>query len=84
MKNNNGKVSKQMKLYEYITSSARFRKIQYKIEKKLKLDELQRLEEAYLIKLWRETKKLRQEWYELDKEDQDNITSITQEEVKDK
>ena len=45
MTNNNGRASKQVKLYEYITSSARFRKMQEKIEKKLKLNELQRKEE---------------------------------------
>ena len=80
IKNNNGKVSKQTKLYEYITSSARFRKMEEKMAKKLKLDELQKLEEFYLIDLWKKTKKLRQDWYDLDICDQDNINAITQEE----
>ena len=69
-----------MKLYEYITSSARFRKMQEKMLKKIKLDDIQRLEEAYIIKIWKEAKKLRQDWYDLDREDQDNINEIIQEE----
>jgi hypothetical protein len=80
IQNNNGKDTKQMKLYEYITSSARFRKMEEKMIKKLKLDDIQRLEEDYLIDLWKKTKKLRQEWYDLDICDQDNINAITQEE----
>ena len=71
---------KKMKLYEYITSSARFRKMQEKMLKKIKLDDLQRLEEAYIIKIWKEAKKLRQDWYDLDIEDQENINEIIQEE----
>ena len=50
--------------------------------KKIKLDEIQRLEEAYMIKLWKEAKKLRQDWYDLDREDQENINEIIQEEGK--
>jgi hypothetical protein len=80
IKNNNGKAAKQTKLYEYITSSARFRKMQEKMVKKIKLDDLQRLEEAYIIKLWKEAKKLRQDWYDLDRDDQENINAIIQEE----
>ncbi len=67
-----------MKLYEYITSSARFRKMEEKMIKKLKLDDLQRREEDYLIKSWREAKKLRQDWYDLDRDDQENINVIIQ------
>ena len=48
--------------------------------KKIKLDDIQRLEEAYIIKIWKEAKKLRQDWYDLDREDQDNINEIIQEE----
>jgi hypothetical protein len=61
-------------------SSARFRKMEEKMIKKLKLDDLQRLEEAYIIKLWKEAKKLRQDWYDIDSEDQSNIDAILQEE----
>ena len=83
MTNNNGRASKQVKLYEYITSSARFRKMQEKIEKKLKLNELQRKEEARTKKTWNERKMLIQDWFELDKEDEEFINSITQEEESD-
>ena len=79
IQNNNGKVSKQTKLYDYITSDARFRKMQEKILKKIKLDEIQRKEEAYIIKLWNESKKLIQDWYDIDREDQEIINSIRQE-----
>lgn len=80
VKNNNGRVSKQMKLYDYITGSARFRKTREKIEKRLNLDELQRKEEAYAKRTWNDRKKLIQDWYDLDREDQDNLNAITQEE----
>jgi uncharacterized protein DUF2130 len=78
LKNTNGKASKESKLYEYITSSARFRNIREKIEKKLNLDELQRKEESYIKKTWNERKKLIQDWYDLDREDQNYLDSITQ------
>jgi hypothetical protein len=54
--------------------------MQEKMLKKIKLDDIQRLEEAYIIKIWKEAKKLRQDWYDLDREDQDNINEIIQEE----
>ena len=40
--------------------------MQEKILKKIKLDEIQRKEEDYIIKGWNEAKKLRQEWYDMD------------------
>jgi hypothetical protein len=69
-----------MKLYDYVTGSARFRKMREKIEKRLNLDELQRKAEAYVKRTWNDRKKLIQDWYDLDKEDQDNLNAITQEE----
>lgn len=82
IKNSNGRTSKEKKLYEYITSSARLRKVQEKIEKKLKLDELQRKEEARAKKTWNERKNLIQDWFELDRDDQETIDSmIDKEEV---
>jgi hypothetical protein len=78
VKNSNGRDSKEKKLYDYITSSTRFRKMRDKIEKKLKLDELQRKEEAYVKKTWIERNELIQGWYDLDKEDQERISAITQ------
>ena len=62
VKNRNGRDSKEKKLYDYITSSTRFRKMREKIEKKLKLDELQRKEEAYVKKIWIERDGLIQGW----------------------
>jgi hypothetical protein len=79
IKNNNGRTSKEMKLYEYITSSERFRKMQEKMEKKLKLDELQRKEEAHFKKTGNERKRLIQRLFELDRDDQEIINEITQE-----
>jgi hypothetical protein len=76
--NSNGRDSKEKKLYDYITSSARFRKMREKIEKKLKLDELQRKEEAYVKKIWIERDGLIQGWYDLDKEDREMLGAITQ------
>jgi hypothetical protein len=81
MKNNDGRASKQMKLYDYITSSARIRKMQEVIEKKRKLDELQRKEETYVQKMWNERKGIVQEWFEIDRNDQDTINAITQKEA---
>ena len=62
IKNKNGKASKQTKLYDYITSDARFRKMQEKMLKKLKLDDIQRLEEAYYIKIWKEKQETTDHW----------------------
>ena len=78
--NHKGRTSKQISLYDYITGSARFRKIQEKMEKKLRLDELQRKEEAYIKKTWTERRQLIQAWFELEREDQDFICAITQNE----
>ena len=41
---------------------------------------MQRRKEDYLIKLWKEAKKHRQDLYEIDREDQENINAIIQEE----
>ena len=66
-----------------MTSSTRFRKMQEKIEKKLKLDELQRKEEAYVKKTWNERKNLVQNWFDLDGDDQEMIDSMTEKEEHD-
>ena len=80
VKNIDGRTSKEVKLYDYITSSVRFKKKREKIEKKLKLDELARKEETYLKKTWAERKDLIKKWYDLDVEDQNSLDAITQEE----
>jgi hypothetical protein len=79
-KNNNGKSSKQIKLYDYITSPARLRKIEEKMSKRVKLDELQRKEEEYAQNTWKQRKRLIQELFEIDKNDQNATNDITQQE----
>jgi hypothetical protein len=81
---NNGTVSKYRKAYDYITSPERFRKIEDKIQWKLKLDELQRNEEDYHERKWKERKKAIQDWFEADMTDQKKIDHITQEDEVDK
>ena len=53
----NGRDSKQMKLYDYITSQARFRKIQEKIAKNGELENLQRKEKTHAKRIWNIRKK---------------------------
>ena len=48
--------------------------------KKIKLDEIQRREEAYITKLWNEAMKIRQDWYDIDREDEENIDAIIEDE----
>jgi hypothetical protein len=76
--NNDGRASKQIKLYNYITSSSRFRMMQEKMKQKFKLLELQMKEEEQVKERWNDRKKIMQKLDELDKEDQDIIDSITQ------
>ena len=80
IKNSSGRESKQIRLYEYMTSSARFRKVQERIDKKLKLDELQTREEERTKRMWNERKNLVQDWFDLDREDQEIIDSMTEKE----
>jgi hypothetical protein len=77
VKNGNGRDSKEKKLYDYITSSTRFRKMREKIEMKVKLDELLRKEKKYIIEKWEERTELIQHWHELDEEDQKCLNAIT-------
>ncbi len=79
MINNDGRASKQTRLYDYITSSARFRRMQEKMKKKLELVKLQNEEEDRVKKTWNDRKKIIEKLFELDKEDQEIIDSITQE-----
>jgi hypothetical protein len=78
IKNNNGRASKQIKLYDYITSRARFRRMQEKMEKRIKLEELIRKQEDRNKKIWNEQKKIIQEWFELDKNDEEIINEMIQ------
>jgi hypothetical protein len=74
---NYGVESKYKKIYDYITSPERFRKIEEKIRLKLKLDELQRLEREYHQSKWKERERLIQDWFEADMDDQKKIEEIT-------
>jgi hypothetical protein len=76
-KNSNGRDTKEKRLYDYITGSMRSREMRKKIEKKMKLDGLQRKEEAYIMKTWKERKELIKQWYNLDRNDQASIDAIT-------
>jgi hypothetical protein len=80
IKSNNGRGSKETKLYDYITSPLRFRKIQKKMENRLKLEELIRKQEDYNKKAWNEQKKKIKECFEIDKDDQELIDSMTEKE----
>jgi hypothetical protein len=76
-----GRHSKQTKLYDYITSPSRFRRMLERVEKKSKLEESLRKEEAYMKKSWSEKKRLIQSWFETDQNDEEAINDIIQEEV---
>jgi hypothetical protein len=76
-----GRHSKEAKLYDYIASPSRFRRILERVEKKSKLEESLRKEEAYMRKSWSEKKKLIQSWFETDQNDEETINDIIQEEV---
>lgn len=78
VKNNNGRTSKQFKLYDYITSPARFRDIQKKIQKKEELEDLIRLQQDYNTKAWKKQIELIDESFKLDSKDQKAISDITQ------
>ena len=79
VKNSIGRSSKQVELYDYITSPMRFRRIQKKFENKLKLEEVIRKQEDYNKKAWNEQKKIIKETFEFDTEDEEKIKDITQE-----
>jgi hypothetical protein len=63
-----------------LTQSDKIHKNAGKDVKKIKLDEIQRREEAYITKLWNEAMKIRQDWYDIDREDEENIDAITEDE----
>jgi len=52
-----------------------------RVEKKSKLEESLRKEEAYMKKSWSEKKRLIQSWFETDQNDEEAINDIIQEEV---
>ena len=63
--NNRGE-SKYRRIYDYVTSPERFRKIEQKMLTKSKLDQLQKNEEEYHERKWKEWKKTIHSWYDAD------------------
>lgn len=78
VKNSIGRSSKQVELYDYITSPMRLRKIQKKFENRIKLEELIRKQEDYNKRTWEEQKGLIKETFDLATQDESKIESITQ------
>ena len=78
---NNGAESKYRRIYDYVTSPERFRKIEEKMLTKLKLDQLQKNEEEYHERKWKEWKKTIQSWYDSDMDDQKKLVDIAGEDV---
>lgn len=77
-KNNNGRDSKQSKLYDYLTSPEYNRDIQTRLDAKSKLDELQRKEEDYHRTTWSKRKDLIDKWFDMDHKNDRIIDDITQ------
>ena len=78
-KNNTGRELKQSKLYDYLTSPEYSRNIKTRLDMKLKLDELQRKEEDYHRSTWSKRDQFIKKWFEVDRNNDRNITDITQE-----
>ncbi|MGC1132913.1 MAG: hypothetical protein WA941_08820, partial [Nitrososphaeraceae archaeon] len=78
VRNNNGRTSKQSRLYDYITSPERFRKIQKKIQNKLELEELIGSQQVYNTKAWKKQIEIIKNLFDLDSDDQKRISDITQ------
>jgi hypothetical protein len=81
VKNGNGRSSKQIKLYDYITSPMRLRKMMERIKRKSKIEDSIRRAEDYMKKSWTEQKKEIQFWFKADQNDEKAISDILQEEV---
>jgi len=78
---NNGAESKYRRMYDYVTSPERFRKIEEKMLTKSKLDQLQKNEEEYHERKWKDWKNTIQNWYDADKDDQKKLVDIAGEDV---
>lgn len=79
VKNNTGVRGKQAKLYEYITSQSRFRKMVERTEKKAILEDSIRRAEEYMERSWSEQRNEIQRWFETDRDDEKTINDILQE-----
>jgi hypothetical protein len=62
---------------DYVTSTERFRKIEEKMLTKSKLDQLQKNEEEYHERKWKEWKKTIQSWYDADMDDQKKLVDMS-------
>jgi hypothetical protein len=80
---NEGRNSKQEKLYEYFTSLEYTRDVQEKLETRSKLDDLQRREEKYHKDTWSKRKDLVERWSDLDRKDARRTKDITEEDPED-
>lgn len=78
IKNNDERASKQIKLYDYIASPERVRKLRIKIQSRAQIEESIRLQQVYNKKAWNEQTRIINEWSDLDTNDQDIIDRITQ------
>lgn len=74
----NGRTSKQIELYDRLTSTEYARTIKERRDMKSNLDHLQRKEEDYHNKLWKDRKKSIEEWYKIDEINQEIIDEIVQ------
>ena len=77
-RSNNGRASKQAKLYDHVTSAEYARAIKTAKAMKASLDEQQRREENYHKEMWRERKKFIEEWSRADEINQQIIDDIIQ------
>lgn len=73
---NNGGKSKHKKLYDYMISPERDRKIQEKMRIKLDLDNQQTKEEEYHKRIWKNRKDMIQELFDTEEEDKRMIKDI--------
>ena len=78
---NEGRNSKQEKLYAYFTSLEYARYVQEKLETRSKLDELQRREEKYHKDTWSKRNDLVERWSDLDRKDARTVKDITQKDL---
>jgi hypothetical protein len=78
VKNNNGRTSKHSRLYDYITSPERLRKIKSTRKYKEDLKDLIRKQWEYNIDKWKKQGQLIEEWHKLGTDDQEMIDGITQ------
>jgi hypothetical protein len=79
---NDGRTSKQAKLYEYLASPQYARMSRTIIEMKSKLEDLQRKEQEYHRKMWNSRSAFIDNWFEVDEYFGQKIDEIIQEEDK--